>query len=67
MSCWFGNEVLFLLRTYYRQLCDGLGLHAVGKPGKEKMISSYVVFLHGLILGSALTAMVCWLDKLNRK
>jgi hypothetical protein len=39
----------------------------VGKPGKEKMISGWLVFTHGLILGSALTALVCWLSKMARK
>jgi hypothetical protein len=39
----------------------------VGKPGKEKMIKGWLVFTHGLILGSALAALVCWLDKKNRK
>jgi hypothetical protein len=39
----------------------------VGKPGKEKVISGWLVFTQGVILGSALTATVCWLNKWNRK
>jgi len=39
----------------------------VGKPGKEKMISGWVVFAHGLVVGSGLTAFVCWFDKITRK
>jgi hypothetical protein len=50
-----------------RKWFDGLRIHAVGEPGKEKMISGWLVFTHGLILGSALTALVCWLSKMGRK
>lgn len=31
------------------------------------MISGYVIFLHGLILGSALTAFVHWFIKMGHK